>query len=109
MSAPPADGPPGPKLGLWAQLRSLSATFWLANLVEAVERLAYFGLRVVLPIYLVLPVADGGPEFSHGQKGMIFAVWAAIQAGLPRSSSQSRDRSSQRVTVFIGRSFQCKC
>ena len=66
------------QVGLWQQLTSFNLVFWIANTMEMLERLAYYGLRTVLPVYMVLAVESGGPEFSHEQKGMIFMWWAWV-------------------------------
>ena len=40
------------------QVRTMGWNFWIANVMEALERLAYFGVRAVLPLYMV--ATDGG-------------------------------------------------
>ena len=35
------------------QIRSMQWNFWVANIIEAGERLAFFGVRAVLPLYMV--------------------------------------------------------
>ena len=36
--------------GLFAQLAHLPRAFWMLNFIEMFERLAYYGMRVVIPI-----------------------------------------------------------
>jgi dipeptide/tripeptide permease len=88
-------------LSLGEQFATLSRVFWIANTMEMVERLAYYGLRTVLPIYMVLSVAQGGPEFDHVQKGQIFAWWAAMQSFLPVFTGGYADRYGYKLTVGI--------
>ena len=88
-------------LSLGEQFATLSRVFWIANTMEMVERLAYYGLRTVLPIYMVLSVAQGGPEFDHIQKGQIFAWWAAMQSFLPVFTGGYADRYGYKLTVGI--------
>ncbi len=83
------------------QLRTFSSTFWIANAMEMFERLAYYGLRTVLPLYMVLSVAQGGPEFDHVQKGAIFAAWAAVQSFLPVFTGGYADRYGYKFTVSV--------
>ena len=79
-------------LGLLAQIQSFNAVYWIANVMEMFERLAYFGLRTVLPIYMVLSLEEGGPQFDHIQKGAIYAWWALVQSGLPVFTGGYADR-----------------
>lgn len=88
-------------LSLSAQLRTLDRVYWIANAMEMVERLAYYGLRTVLPIYMVLSVQKGGPEFTHVQKGEIFALWAAVQSFLPIFTGGYADRYGYKLTVAV--------
>jgi len=88
-------------LSLGEQFAQLSRVFWIANTMEMVERLAYYGLRTVLPIYMVLSVQQGGPEFDHIQKGQIFAWWAAMQSFLPVFTGGYADRYGYKLTVGI--------
>ncbi|MCB9766400.1 MAG: MFS transporter [Alphaproteobacteria bacterium] len=88
-------------LGLWTQLRSFNKTFWIANTMEMLERLAYYGLRTVLPVYMVLSLAQGGPEFNHIQKGMIYGWWAMVQSGLPVFTGGYADRYGYKLTVGV--------
>lgn len=85
----------------WSQLGSFGAAFWMSNVIEMCERLSYYGLRVVLPVYMLLAVEDGGPQFTNIQKGEIYAVWAAIQSFVPVFSGGYADRFGYRLTVAI--------
>lgn len=98
MAAPPSSSS---QVSLGAQLTSFSKVFWIANLMEMLERLAYYGLRTVLPIYMVLSLEEGGPQFDHVQKGMIYAWWAAVQSGVPVFTGGYADRYGYKLTVAI--------
>lgn len=89
------------KVGLGEQLKSFGRTFWIGNTVEMLERLAYYGLRTVLPIYMVLSIEEGGPQFDHLQKGFIFAWWALIQSMIPVFTGGYADRYGYKLTVGI--------
>src|SRR5688572_7283830 len=95
QAASDADAP----TSLGAQFGSLDRVYWIANWMEMFERLAYYGLRTVVPIYMVLSVQQGGPEFDHVQKGQIFAVWAAIQSFVPIFTGGYADRYGYKLTV----------
>ena len=60
----------------WGQTRGLTWPFWVANIMETVERLAYYGVRVVIPIYIAQADEIGGLHFSQSDKGFIFLWWA---------------------------------
>jgi dipeptide/tripeptide permease len=98
---PEASGTGGSQLGLWAQLTSFSVVFWICNTMEMFERLAYYGLRTVLPIYMVLAVEEGGPEFDHIQKGSIYGIWASVQSFLPIVAGGYADKYGYKLTIAI--------
>ncbi|MBW2732663.1 MAG: MFS transporter [Deltaproteobacteria bacterium] len=89
MSAEPeireASIPPRAKLG---------GTYWLLNIIEMFERLGYFSLRVMAPIYIA-QVGDknpGGLNLTQQHKGTIYAWWAILQSGLPIFTGGYADR-----------------
>lgn len=84
-----------------AQLRRLDDRFWIVNTMEMLERLAYYGVRGVIPIYMVLAPAAGGPGLDHVQKGAIFAAWAAVQSLLPMFTGGLADRYGHKNTIVV--------
>jgi len=87
--------------GLLQQLKSFNMVFWIANTIEMIERLAYYGLRTVVPVYMLLAVEEGGPQFDNIQKGMIFAWWAAVQSFVPIFSGSFADRIHYKGTIGV--------
>ncbi|HEX9794920.1 MAG TPA: MFS transporter [Planctomycetota bacterium] len=75
--------------------------FWIANWMELVERFAYYGLRTVVPIYMVLAYEEGGPQFSHEQKGTIFMIWALVQSFVPIFTGGFADRYGYKLNIAI--------
>ncbi|MFK5956413.1 MAG: MFS transporter [Planctomycetota bacterium] len=73
--------------------------FWIANWMELVERFAYYGVRVVLPVLMVKAIELGGPEFDHLQKGTIYAVWALVQSFVPIFTGGFADRFGYKVNI----------
>ena len=63
------------------QVRQMGSMFWIANGSEALERLAFFGVRAVLPLYMV--GADSVLNLTMTDRGNILGVWAVIQCLLP--------------------------
>lgn len=94
-------GAPAPSDGIVGQLKSFNFIFWLSNIMEMLERLAYYGLRTVLPVYMVLAVEEGGPQFNQIQKGVIYAWWAAVQSGIPIVSGGYADKYGYKKTVGV--------
>ncbi len=88
-------------VGVIDQLRSFDRSFWIVNAMEVLERLAYYGVRTVLPTYMVLSVAQGGPEFDHVQKGVIYFWWAVLQSQLPMFTGGYADRYGYKLTIGI--------
>ena len=95
MAASAAAEPAKPA-GLFAQLGQMPQAFWMVNVMEMIERLAYYGVRVVVPIYIAQADEPGGLHFSMAQKGLIYACWAAVQAGVPVFSGGFADRLGYR-------------
>ena len=90
MSSPPAspgsDDPQPSRFG---------RTFWLLNVIEMFERLAYFSLRVMAPVYIAdtdRRTNPGGLHLTGRHKGTIYAWWAALQSGLPIFTGGIADR-----------------
>jgi dipeptide/tripeptide permease len=102
MSSSSASGTTGSEhVGLFDQLQGLDNRFWIVNVMEMFERLAYYGVRAVLAIYIVLPQSMGGPEFTHVQKGTIFAHWAFWQSVLPMFTGGFADRYGHKKTIVV--------
>ncbi len=81
------------------QLRQLPRAFWMLNVMEMLERLAYYGVRVVIPIYIAQADEPGGLHFTQIQKGTIFMLWALVQAGIPIFSGGFADRYGYKRTI----------
>ncbi len=85
--------------GLFKQLTSLPRPYWMVNIMEMLERLAYYGVRVVIPIYIAQADEPGGLHFSQADKGIIFAVWALVQSLVPLVSGGFADRYGFKRTI----------
>lgn len=97
-----ADNPavsPDSKGGLFNQLASMSRPFWMVNIMEMLERLAYYGVRVVIPIYIAQADEIGGLHFSQTEKGTIFLWWALFQSLTPMVSGGFADRYGYKKTI----------
>jgi dipeptide/tripeptide permease len=90
-----------PRTSLISQLRSLPPNFWFANFMEILERLAFFGVRAVAPLYLVKEAYDGGLGLTQTQKGDIFAIWALVQCLVPMVSGGYAERYGYRKSLVV--------
>ncbi len=86
---------------LLAQFKSLTGVFWIAGWMEIIERFSYYGARVVLPVFMVAAIGNGGPELTQIQKGQIFGIWAVVQSFVPILSGGFADRYGYKVNIAI--------
>ena len=84
-----------------AAIMSFRRAFWAANVMEIFERLAYYGVRVVVPIYIASSEDPDGLHFSNAQKGTIFAFWALTQTLLPMFTGGFADRYGRKRTIAV--------
>lgn len=86
-------------------LRSYNRSFWIASLIQLMERWAYWGTRAILPLYLVSEAVAGGLGGTHHQRAEIFMWWAFIQAILPLFVGGYADRfgckKTMRAALFL--------
>jgi dipeptide/tripeptide permease len=99
MPATSDDGNDKTSMPLREQFKSLDRVYWLANWMELVERFAYYGVRVISPLFFVAALDEGGLELSQIQKGQIWAVWAIVQSFLPILSGGFADRYGYKVNI----------
>jgi dipeptide/tripeptide permease len=81
------------------QLKSFDGTYWWCNWMELIERFAYYGVRVMLPVFMVDSLGKGGPELTQIQKGNIFAFALVIQSFVPILSGGFADRYGYKLNI----------
>jgi len=86
-------------MSLREQFKSLDYIYWLANWMELVERFAYYGVRVISPLFFVAALDEGGLELTQIEKGQIWAVWAIVQSFLPILSGGFADRYGYKINI----------
>lgn len=94
------------KLGFFQQTKELSWPFWVVNIMEMIERLAYYGVRVVIPIYIAQADEIGGLHFSQADKGFIFMWWALVQSILPVFTGGFADRYGYKKQIVVAIVFK---
>lgn len=67
-------------------------SFWMLNTIEMWERLAFYNLRVMAPIYIMQADDIGGLHLTATNKGTIYAWWAIFQSLLPIITGGIADR-----------------
>ena len=87
--------------GLFAQLRSFPHVFWMLNIMETLERAAYYGVRTVIPIYIAQADEINGLHFTQMDKGLIFFWWALVQSLSPMFAGGFADRYGYKRTIAI--------
>ncbi|MBN1419677.1 MAG: MFS transporter [Planctomycetes bacterium] len=88
-------------MSLAAQVKSMRWPFWVVNFMEMIERLAYNGVRTVIPIYIAQADEPAGLHFTQAQKGTIFMVWAFVQTALPVFTGGFADRYGYKKQIAI--------
>ncbi len=86
---------------VWQQVRGLRPNFWIANWMEANERLAFYGARSILPLYMVYAVSQGGMGLSYSEKGNIYAIWALVQCLVPMVSGGFTDQYGYKKSLYV--------
>jgi len=89
------------KTSFVAQVRSFPANFWFANVMEMLERLAFYGTRAIAPLYLVASTQNNGLGLDYKEKGVIYAVWAVLQCMIPMVSGGYTDRYGYKKSLTV--------
>lgn len=89
------------KVSVMTQLRGLKANFWFANWMEANERLAFFGVRAIAPLYMIAAKAENGLALSYTEKGLIYTIWALVQCLVPMVSGGFTDEYGYKKSLFV--------
>lgn len=92
--------PPG-RRSFFQTLGSFPKAFWMLNTIEMWERLAYYGMRVVVPIYIMQADEPDGLHFTALQKGSIYFGWAIMQSLLPMFTGGYADRYGYKNTIAV--------
>lgn len=67
--------------------------------MELIERFAYYGVKVMLPVFMVDSFGKGVPELDQIQKGNIFAFALVIQSFVTIISGGFADRYGYKVNI----------
>ncbi len=81
--------------------RSFPKTFWVANLIELLERWAWYGFFMLFANYLTGSTETGALGFTQAQKGTIMGVGTAILYFLPLLTGAIADRFGYKRVLFF--------
>lgn len=85
----------------WTQVASLPSNFWYANIMEMLERLAFFSVIAIRSLYVIAVGSENGLGLSYTQKGWIFSIWALLQCLIPMVSGGYTDRYGYRKSLAV--------
>lgn len=89
------------KPGFFTQVSSFPSAFWVANIIELVERFSFWGIRTIAALYIITEAEKGGLGFNNTDKGLFFGTWSLIQCLLPMFTGGFSDRYGYRVSLLI--------
>lgn len=81
--------------------RQFPRTFWTANIMELFERWAWYGLFIVLAVYLTGSKDTGALGFSQSQKGFLMGTVVMVLYFLPVITGAIADRIGYKRTLII--------
>lgn len=81
--------------------RKFPRTFWIANSMELLERWAWYGMFMVLALYLTGSTDTGALGFSQQQKGWLMGSVVAILYFLPLLTGAIADRFGYKRVLVI--------
>jgi len=75
--------------------------FWTGNIIEILERFAYYGLYMGFQIYATKTVLEGGLGWSKGQLGDVQSIFLFLSYGVPLISGVLADRYGFKRMLLI--------
>jgi POT family proton-dependent oligopeptide transporter len=75
--------------------------FWVANTMELFERWAWYGMFLVLPLYLTGSTDTGALGFSQAQKGLLTGTVVMILYFLPTFTGAIADRFGYKKILIL--------
>ncbi|MFH1998907.1 MAG: MFS transporter [Planctomycetota bacterium] len=75
--------------------------YWVCNIIETWERLAYYLLRPMAAIYICQADNPGGLHLKQEVKGFIFMWWFILQSLLPMVTGGYADRYGYKKVLYL--------
>lgn len=86
---------------MFATLRKFPATFYVANVMEIFERMAWYGFYALASLYITGPTEQGGLGFTDEDRGFITGVIPFILYLLPVVTGALADKFGYKRTFFL--------
>ncbi|HPA57701.1 MAG TPA: MFS transporter [bacterium] len=87
-------------MSFFSQVKGFQKNYWIVNVMEVFERLAFFSVRAVLPLWMVATADQHGLGLTFTEKGLIFSVWAACQSLIPMFSGSFTDNFGYKRSLY---------
>ena len=91
----------GKKEPLFATLRTFPRRFWILNILQMLEKLAYWSVLLQMSVYIAQKDLPGGLHWEQSLKGIIFFVWAMLQNLTPFFLGGLADRFGRKKILII--------
>ncbi len=82
-------------------IRALPGVFWILNLIQMAERMAFWIALLQLPVYIAQKDNPGGLQWEQTTKGIIFFWWAIMQNITPVFTGAFADRYGHKKVMAI--------
>lgn len=86
-------------------VKSLPRNYWLMNVIQSIERLAFWSALIQLPIYIAQKDVDDTLQWEQATKGLIFFLWALVQNITPIFAGGIADKYGRKRIMSIGLIF----
>lgn len=82
-------------------VKSLSGSFWVANIMEIIERMAWYGFYALSSIYMCDAVSDGGLGLTSSDRGIIQGAVSFLIYLFPFVTGALGDRYGYKKMLLI--------
>jgi proton-dependent oligopeptide transporter, POT family len=86
-------------------LKTFPRKFWIANTLELIERYAWYGMFMILALYLTESRETGALGFSQAQKGSMMGIVVGTLYLMPLITGALADRFGFRRMLFLAFAF----
>ncbi len=83
------------------QLFGFTIGYWMLNIIEMFERMAYYSVRSVVAIYIMQADDASGLHFTAADKAEIYGYWFMFQSLLPTFTGGFADRYGYKKMLFV--------
>ncbi|MCK5078493.1 MAG: MFS transporter, partial [Bacteroidales bacterium] len=83
------------------KLFGFPGTFWTANVMELFERWAWYGMFIILALYVTGSTDDGGLGFTQSQKGLLMGTVVGILYVLPTITGAIADKFGYKRILIL--------